>query len=515
MIEDAELNAFRRSIRKSFAEFQNTERTLREQYSAGGGPAEGRDLLERTTRRFLLDDLLAALDWHADRPHEMVEEARAWSASGDRFYFDYLGLTQTTRDPALLFEAKAFDVAPPHRANRPPPSSLEMSALIAKALALIHKGRRPDIVAEWKDYLTDLRDYVASLKRVGATDLKRVAISAGGWLIVFADASNAFASDNPSAQLIHCFPTMTEMLQRADDIYRLLHRAQLVDSLPFVLSVQGALATLDPLEAVARSRGVLVATSQSGARLQPYPTRSVYPVVLWLTKHRWFAIVDPKVPPTEPMDETKLAPFVADLRVRGEALEGRLSHWAGDLLPVSDVASFAGLRAFRLPQPVRSGVTPLVGSTNWQRSSNSALVPLVVETGEGTHDDFVVATGLDWHYKKSPALADCRFHSWMAARDDGVEVSAGPLTKYTGTSFTLDGQLRHCAHGDHLGSRKPRCHIASIETNLCCHACALAAACWPRREERDRRPCPRLEEEVAAGEPTDQGHHLERRSRNG
>lgn len=111
---------FANSLRAGFELFRREEANLRAQYAAAAGNDPMPDaLLERTTRRFLLDHFLRALDWNPDNPSEIIEEARAYTQDSDRLYFDYLGVDPQDRSPILILEAKGFDVPPPRSGLRP------------------------------------------------------------------------------------------------------------------------------------------------------------------------------------------------------------------------------------------------------------------------------------------------------------------------------------------------------------------------------------------------------------
>ena len=149
--------AFAQKLRESFDEFQRNESLLREQYARE--PKEKSfptNLLERPTRRFLIDNFLRALDWDPDDSACVTEEARARTSSEERLYFDYLGLNSQTRAPVLLFEAKGFDVALPRKPRGPELGARRMAALIAEAVDAIKRGdQRLPVISEWAEFLRD------------------------------------------------------------------------------------------------------------------------------------------------------------------------------------------------------------------------------------------------------------------------------------------------------------------------------------------------------------------------
>lgn len=185
----SDIAEFAAQLRAGYQHFSREEDFLRQQYAATPEVEVPDSLLERTTRRFLIDHFLRALDWNPDNPSQIVEEARGETRSGDRLYFDYLGVHPVNRSPILIVEAKGFDVPYPRRARAAEPSNKEMSEMLSQAIFALkdHHQRASGIIAEWGQYLKDLHSYVISLGEIGHRTLRRVVISAGSWTIVFED----------------------------------------------------------------------------------------------------------------------------------------------------------------------------------------------------------------------------------------------------------------------------------------------------------------------------------------
>jgi hypothetical protein len=114
MSEAARIAAFGEALRTAFTQFKAEEAVIRAKHAAAVqsgsllAPLDDDALLERPTRRFLIDPMLRALDWNPDDPNQLTEEARSWAENGDRLYFDYLGVSRR-RAPTLLVEAKGAD----------------------------------------------------------------------------------------------------------------------------------------------------------------------------------------------------------------------------------------------------------------------------------------------------------------------------------------------------------------------------------------------------------------------
>jgi hypothetical protein len=494
LTNQADIAEFARCLRESFEGFRRTEALIREQYArdiaAAATPAGElpNELLERPTRRFLIDDFLRALDWDPDDPAVVAEEARAATTHGDRLYFDYLGVAPHTRSPVVLVEAKRYD-AP--IARRPREAELEpraMAALIAAALDALKGGAaKLPVTSEWGEWLRDLRDYIVSLGELGQATLCRVVITAGRWIVVFRQPVATFIySTLVDPANIHCFPTPDDILSRHAELFDLLHRTRLVDTLPLTLRVSESLDMVRPATIADCFRGVVVATTTSGGARKRYPTRAVYPTLIVSTGDRLFGITDYDNPAIEePLGGEDFSVFAADLEQRGARLEQRIRERFGlpNLQP-SPLEAFPGFRT--------SGecIEPLAGSAAEQlQAMHDTRRSLVVSTGElGAPAEYLVVCGLPWFYKAHmPTGPTCPFHTRQAARLAGAgaeQPHSGPAE----TSFTQDGQERHCAHEELRGMRWQRCHIRPLETHMCCRACVFNPDCWAT--DANRLPCP-------------------------
>lgn len=501
MSEASDIAEFGAALRRAFDTFNSAETLIRQQYArdvAVGAEPEGAnddDLLERPTRRFLVDGILRSLDWNPDNPTQVAEEARSWGEDGDRLYFDYLGIAPRTRAPIVLFEAKGYDVKSARRPRGEALGAREMAELISAALATLKRGDTSRaILTEWAEWLRDLQTYVASIGDLGQATLRRVVITAGRWLIVFEEPVAAFIRPGlPSVGHIHCFVSPKDIVARHDAVFKLLHRQRLVDTLPLTMPVAEALAILAPATISQIFRGVVVVTRETGGSRKSYPTRSAWPSMIAMSSDRLFAITDYEAEVTEePLDEDGFADFLDDLSARGEAFEARLLRLLGrkDLRPLA-LPNFPGFRhGVGTRQAVASNIQPAPGSTAAIRAQNA--IPdraLIVHTGEpGGLPEYVVATGENRFYKMAlPSGSKCQFHAWPKAREAGVAAKQ-PHVGLSAASFTQSGESRHCAHEELRGMRLQRCHVAVLESHLCCRACIFHSTCWVN--DLSRLPCP-------------------------
>ena len=496
MSEDAAIATFLKALRGAFESFQDDERSIRSQYARdvaqGEAPpgADDDELLERPTRRFLIDRMLRALDWNPDDPAQVVEEARSWDPDGERLYFDYLGVAPQSRAPVVLVEAKAYDAGAPRQPRGAQLDARAMAEVISGAIADLKSGRRDHpILAEWAEWLSDLRTYVASLDPLGRSTLRRVVSTAGRWVVVFEEPVDVFTGDvAPNVGLIHCFVSLNDVLDRHAALFRLLHRPRLVDTLPLALAVPEALKLLKPDQVSSFFRGVVVVTRESGGSRRTYPTRSLWPALIVVSANRPFAIVDYEGQALEdPRDPTKLFDLIGALSANGSAFEARVLRMLGreDLSP-RPVVDFPGFpRDLGRRDPGRPDNDPVAIAPGAQ--ADPSHLKFVIHAG-GRHPEFVVATGQAWFFKDSvPIGVECDFHQWPRARAIGVAASQ-PLTGKSETSYTESGDVIHCAHEELRGFRGARCKIDVLESHLCCRACTFSPVCWS--VDAERLPCP-------------------------
>ncbi len=500
MSELDDISLFGSRLRESFEAFRQFEKLHRVQYAREGAmelPSvdhSAREILERTTRRFLIDDFLRGLDWNPDDPTSIAEEARAVSKSEDRLYFDYLGIAPRTGSPIMLVEAKGYDALAPRQAHGPELDAQSMPFLLASAIDGIKRGESTaTIISSWYGWLRDLHTYIQSLSP--QVTLQRAIVTAGRWIVVFKDPVTAFVNSSPcNAEHIGCYTSLEDILNRHAELFRSLHRQRLIDTLPTTLKIPEALQVIKPTTIKACYRGAVVATTTSGARRQIYPTRSVYPSLIVDTGGRLFGVTDYSRELEEPRDGSNYSNFVTTLSQHGLELEQSLKTWFGSTGPQPlALNDFPGFPAeYKLAHALGARDAPVTGST-FDRVQSAAVSSrmFVIHTGEaGAPAEFLIATGADWFYKNAIANGpSCDFHQWKIAREKKVAAEQ-PQIGAKVTSFTEDGQERHCEHEPLRGLRSGRCHVKPVESHMCCRACIFYSHCWAA--DPHQLPCPPL-----------------------
>jgi len=493
--EATEIDDFGAALRTAFRRFKQEEAVIRADYTnkveAGLAPIglNIESMLERPTRRFLIDPMLRALDWDPDDPHSVKEEFRSWDENEERLYFDYLGLNRRGA-PTLLVEAKGVDSVAPRPPRAPNVSRADMALLISKALSDLKAGVTPSaVLAQWMEWLGDLRTYVCSIDLVKRTYLRRVVITSGSWLIIFADPVTAFVDGGaPAPSGIHCCTSVEEIVEYHGDIYRLLARRRLIDTLPLTLTLGEALQLLDPPALTNAYRGVVVATRISGGVRGEYPTRAIYPAMILISGDRAFAVVDYNAKPAEePRDAAGLSAFLSQLANRGQTFEERVLAAFGrtDLTPLP-VEQYP--ITIREPE-IADRFASVPGSTAALVAAPPLRPQLVRQTGErNAEHEYLVITGQARFYKaESPFGSPCDFHSFPTARTRGCASEVGGFDRVA-NSFTISNDPQHCEHDDLRGMRSERCQLDRIESHLCCRACLFHNICW-QPGDVPRLPC--------------------------
>jgi hypothetical protein len=486
MSAEADIDQTRRALAECFGGFDRLEQLIRAERASPrqGDAMQSLALLERRTRRFLIDGILNALGWDVADPAVIREEARAVSNDKAPLYFDYLGLRASDQAPVLIVEAKGADLEAPKPRRSGSLSAAETALHLARELAIVKGGSGSSkSTSEWLGYLNDLRTYVTSLGTIGRSTLRRVAITSGRWLIIFNNPTDAFVNSGvPDTGAIHFFANTDEMQAGVVRLYALLHRRCLVDDLPLLVSVADALKWLSRDHVTGHLRAVLVSTAKIGARMRQYPARLLYPALAVETEGRWLVVVDydgAKI--EEHIDTDDIAPLLDELQRRGEALEARTRGLIGTDRPAGSIADFPGL-----PKDSRSdgqGLYEAEPDSLAGRAARTASTKQLVRvvSGVGANSEVIVVTGGSWFYKLSkPAGPECQFHEWRNASAAGVAIDAIAVG-YSYASFTSNEQVRHCANGDHHAARSRHCHLEVIETHLCCRACVFQGECWATR----------------------------------
>ncbi|WP_148228641.1 hypothetical protein [Thermus scotoductus] len=443
---------------------------LRAQYA--GKPGE--DLLDYSlevhAREYIVNSLLAALNWRLDaQPEEglpnLVPEVPVRSSQrGTLRFLDYLGRERQTNNPLLIVETK--------RPNAELPQAWNPAATYSEIISMGLAGEA--LNGEWSKWLGDLRDYVRSIHNNTEKAPRRVVLTNGNWLILFLDPPDAFlegGTHNPNRILV--FENRTEIERRFSELFR--HQEyQHVLGKPPVLT-PGELPFYLDSETVDRAmHGLRLRYIEQQGIYNPQPVIKVAPVVFLRSQYgAWFRV---EAPPQEyelPRKEADLGRHLVEVHKAAEDLLRQVNQRLGTSLQ---------------PFPLHK---------HYEDEDTFTAIPGVVEC---ERNEFLVITGDKTHYLlPEPSVPDCPYHDWSKCNSAGVPSNPGPILarSIAPRSFFISGELHHCAHRDvnsaktspiasanrsRYGLRSGQegeafCEVWRFEQHLCCRTCVFEEVC--------------------------------------
>lgn len=465
-----------------------------------------KEWLECHAREFIIDHLLAGLNWRVQagydvdgyRPSNLAPEVGVLSDnSNTRRFLDYLGYCSQTQAPLLLVEAKRPSLSLPGPGpGTSHPQCHPASEILASYLM---GGVRPSNVGssslsnyltkEWCSYLDTLGDYFRSIRDVRLSP-RKVLITNGEWLVLFSAPTNAFAptsTNSLSPSSVYIFQSKKEILQHSNILfeeleYSKLSRSQLPISatqLPFVIS---------PAQVRGYMFGLRVLHVREPRLYEAVPRITVAPVLFIQSIDGSLVAVEASQDFDIPRgNDAALSTHLREVDAAAQRLKREAESMLGIALPVRSISEhFGDAIAFALRPATFRG-----------EDRDDSTRDYILMTGEHTH--FLVL---------NQSYHDCRYHGQRAAHEDGVApLHAIRIPSVHPKAFFPDQSPRHCAHrsvyllkegpltGDNrgrCGSRSapnggPFCEIWSIDTYLCCRACVYQDVCTSA--ETFRLPC--------------------------
>jgi hypothetical protein len=462
---------FRTAFQKAIGDYEGkVALRLRELQRAMDPMLEGRAVdaeLEAHIRSYVIDPLLAALNWSTDE-NLTIEALVRSQETGTRRRLDYLGTESDTVNPLLVVEAKRPNAPKPGPATK---REFTHPDILAEALTRLKQEphKELDLQTSWAEWIRTLFDYVNSL--VGPVPV-RVAITNGDWLIVFEDPANAFKGTEPvSPDTVSFYGSRDDILKNANRVFALLNYDALAP-LGRAVEVGQLLGVINPqtVSHVMRAARITYTDIQTG--LGVVPTMHLVPELLlfrsdggWLRVFANVAFPFPHLP-------AALSDHLAEMNAAHETLLGAVTAALGvepPLITLEDAYTNGwlgvGARAVR----------------QIERETHLAIL--------GTHTHFVVA---------GDAHTNCPFHRAAGAMAQNAFlgfVIAKPSSQHM-THFG-DQSPHHCAHrsvrqlreqqvADHnrqnfapRGSVEdgPFCKLWAFEHYLCCQTCAFRNIC--------------------------------------
>lgn len=470
---------------------------IRASYTASGvGPATNlpAEALEAHLREYFVNCLLSTLNWKMG--DSLIPEAPVKSyASGTIKRLDYLGTESGTASPLLIVETKHPRSQLPRRKN--PKSQMDLKAAAQEpASSIISAGLRGEpLVGKWNEWLATLRVYVESVARPERPP-KRVAVTTGKWLIIFADPSDSFLpTGSQDANRIYVFSLDDEdgdhgqiISDNYGKIFELLeHQHVLGETQP--LSV-GEIGFYLGAEQVDRAmHGLRLLYIEQPGFLAASPVIKVMPIVFLRSQNgSWLAVESGEEIPIPHLNEQ--LPQHLEL----------VQHTAATLLREINIRLGADLGARTIEDHFASTADfeILRGVAEEKRRSP-------------TFDKRTIVTGQYTHYLRlKPSLTGCQHHDWKNSNAvNRAEPALVPIVKRSTQprAFFYSGEDHHCAHSEVSDSKSseitpenqercgPRsgnlhdsfCEIWAFEKHLCCRTCVFERVCT--KAQAFRLPC--------------------------
>lgn len=487
-------------FRNALAAFETTYRPrldrIRQTYSAnpsGELPAGLGVLLEAHGRNYVINALLAALNWNISLPAapgatNLVPEAPIPSvADGETRYLDYLGLEQRTERPLLIVEAKRPGSPLPRRKK-----SERDDRSPAKAILAGLKG--DELLYDWDDWLKTLRDYFRSVRDRGGVAPRRVLMTDGTWCIVFlAPETTLLAPEESAPAHIAVYESRASgervgeaIDARFNEIYSQLAYAELALELE-PMRVANLGFHIPRGAKITAMRGLHLLYVEDEELYSVKPKIQVSPLLfLRGSEGPWLTV--------ESRDARKIP-------IKEEDLPEHLNEicMIADRLSTDAAAALATTLIW----------VPIV--EHYANGDSFELLPGVKEMAK--RNEFVIVTGEQRHYlREEPTVPNCPFHNWtesLRARTQWPEASAVSLPSVHDRAFFATPTNHHCSHSQvhrmksepitsinrsRCGTRSGKdqaafCEIWSIEHFLCCRTCIFEEIC--DKAVAFRLPCTR------------------------
>lgn len=448
-------------------------RLEKEESDYSGGP-QG-EVLEHTTRRFVLDRIFESLGWTLGIEGDLHEEARIKTEKVT--FMDYVGVIDREAIPVLVIEAKAWgkpfvrakQAGQPAKPQRPARDYQgdEVRRLLIQAAQHVRAGGAAvdsPITADWHDYLVQVFSYLRGLWSQGNC-VQKLVVTSGEWMLIFECAGATLLGEPEGDPADIWFLFSTEYEDRSDELYNSLSNDKFNEVIPEMLRPSQLVPYTRKDKILALFHGLVVKYEESGAfGFAVRPRIQVYPVIL--------------------VQRSDGAVLVASEMIEGFTLQDLDGDLEDHLVQVNDYAKRL-LERCKSHLSIHMAPSTLEAFSGFEdRNVSLRRAPARKELLKipSKSDQWILATGSETHYLLSKhRIGGCRFHRWMACHQVGRAQGAREvLARQTciPRSFFTDGQNYHCAHEDVIGERDDICWISAFEERMCCNACIYREGCW-------------------------------------
>lgn len=475
MNEAKTINDFKKNIERLLEDIERA--VAADGIDPYSGSGEG-NILEHTTREFLIDGIMEALGWTLGAVGNMAEEARVKAETTT--FMDYVGVTPHMRAPVLIVEAKAWDKPfISHRRLGENRTDTD-EELIIQAIEHWKSGgtfNDSPVTKTWHEYVEQIGGYVRNLKDQHDHNVKRVLLTSGQWMLIFVSPTNTFLDDVSIDERQFVIFRKDEYVAKSTEILDLLGRTALVGDLPSTLRPAQLPDYIKPTHISGAFNSLHVRYEESGSsRFVMRPRILVYEAIhIRRFDGALLTVMEESDGSNLEHDNGTdiLDSHLNDVATKSATLRTACTSELGTSIPTSPLSSFSGF-------PVKP-----------RRANVAVIEPIVVED-QDVANEWMLATGSATHFLfAQPVIGECRFHTWSACRDVGFATGKSALsTRSTGNprAFFTDSQPHHCAHQQVLDRRNRRCRIAALDERVCCQACIYLEICWTAAE-RGTLPC--------------------------
>jgi hypothetical protein len=433
--------------------------------------AEVNELLEAHVRGALLDGFLYSLQWKMGSTLHI--ELGGPKDKDTRLYLDYLGVSNASARPLLVFEAKRQSVKLPVLRER----DTNAADAIARILSDLGNSSGP-----WVEILEQLGSYWEFATRNGTVNsVKRVAISNGDWLVVFQKPAESFGANSGTAinsSTIRVFEGIEEIIARSEEVFWLLAYSQLTDDKEWL--APGSVKNYFADGKVERAMFGLTLDYSAGETLfGPNPHIAITPVLYLFAKGGgWIGVRDEQFD-IMPSRRDGHAGHLATIEGFARRLLDDVTGELGYAFPVVPIDEAGLLQSENLP-PVRRAT-------------------------EVKSERYELITGVETHFWSLPDMpGPCMFHSWAEANSHNV-AHQNPIRRSSvdPRCFFAEQHPCHCAHRARFNTKKLAlrvegktvfafCKIWEIDQYLCCRSCVYNVLCFKNEGIKacDPRPAP-------------------------
>lgn len=311
-------------------------RALYDRLPAEKRPPEFDESLEHHARCYLINALLAALNWRLDLsledglPNLLPEAAVRSEASGRRRFLDYLGIEHVTNNPLLIVETKRPSSPLPVLASPPDipmsgPGTSPLQGAIPVAdtdAVVISRGLASEpLSGVWAQWIRDLRDYVRSVKAETGQVPKRAVITNGYWLILFLRPVEAFIDQRRcDPRTILVFRTPEQIFEESGLLFAQLEHQRVLGEAPTLRPVELPFY-VEPCQIQEAMHGLRLRYEQAKGIYQREPMVFIAPVLFLRTDlGAWLRVEPTAVQYSIPHERDQLQAHLETVRTAAQSL---------------------------------------------------------------------------------------------------------------------------------------------------------------------------------------------------